>query len=724
VTGADRTDRPLRQLGVWLVGGLFLLWSAGFILRSSVRLGDGSRTFCLFDDAMISMRYAESLVEGRGLVWNTGERVEGYSNPLMVGVMALFLAALPKPQAVLAIQLLGVALVLATGLTTVRLYDRVAGPAGRAPPWLILAAALSVYTLSYWAILGMETGLVAALTIVGALTAIGSAQPVAPASRRHPGQALRLGWITALLYLCRPDALLIGATLALPLCWAGRRPSWGAAFRWALPTVAVIALHTAFRLAYYGEWLPNTATLKLAGIPLRHRLHDGATFVGPFLEGLTPLLALAVYSIAHTPTWRKGLLVAPMAVLVAYQVFVGGEPWAYWRIMSPAMPLLLVVALDGAMLLASRALPSPTPGRTTLLAGAALVLALAIHNKPLLREALLLERFREAVLNTDRVRAGYALREVTGPNATVAVVGAGAIPFYAERRGVDMLGKCDPEVARMRPDLTGSVSWYGMITMPGHNKYDLRRSIIEARPTYVETPRWGADDLSKWVEERYAQVVYKGVPLWLLRGSSDVLWDRLPRAEQPPAPEGEKGPSAQVAEADLDGDGRFERVVLDPDRPRTLTVSQSGVVVASDVPARWKPWKLALADVDGDGRIEIAVGVYKPTRHIPRPHNCLFVYSFADRNIVPHWLGSSLSRPFTDFLFAPPSTSRGPWPLYAIEAAPGGRSALAEYRWNGFGFTLDRRRGSWRSARLVKASEREVELEADGRRIAFARGAR
>jgi arabinofuranosyltransferase len=34
----------------------------------------------LTDDAFISFRYARNLVEGHGLVYNPGERVEGYSN--------------------------------------------------------------------------------------------------------------------------------------------------------------------------------------------------------------------------------------------------------------------------------------------------------------------------------------------------------------------------------------------------------------------------------------------------------------------------------------------------------------------------------------------------------------------------------------------------------------------------------------------------------------------
>src|SRR5438874_2259808 len=66
-----------------LIAGLFVLWSIAFVLHTSFIALDGRRYFCLFDDAMISMRYAWNLSHGLGLVWNVGEHVEGYSNLLM-----------------------------------------------------------------------------------------------------------------------------------------------------------------------------------------------------------------------------------------------------------------------------------------------------------------------------------------------------------------------------------------------------------------------------------------------------------------------------------------------------------------------------------------------------------------------------------------------------------------------------------------------------------------
>ena len=47
-----------------------------------------SHYWFLSDDCYISFRYARNLVEGHGLVYNPGERVEGFSNPLWVLLLA------------------------------------------------------------------------------------------------------------------------------------------------------------------------------------------------------------------------------------------------------------------------------------------------------------------------------------------------------------------------------------------------------------------------------------------------------------------------------------------------------------------------------------------------------------------------------------------------------------------------------------------------------------
>src|SRR5437870_1567913 len=87
-----------RNWFVLIILALCGLYYAAFIYRSSFVV-QGERYFALYDDAMISMRYAKNLAQGFGLVWNPlGERVEGYTNLLWVLYMTLW-HFLPIPAA-------------------------------------------------------------------------------------------------------------------------------------------------------------------------------------------------------------------------------------------------------------------------------------------------------------------------------------------------------------------------------------------------------------------------------------------------------------------------------------------------------------------------------------------------------------------------------------------------------------------------------------------------
>jgi VCBS repeat protein len=181
-------------------------------------------------------------------------------------------------------------------------------------------------------------------------------------------------------------------------------------------------------------------------------------------------------------------------------------------------------------------------------------------------------------------------------------------------------------------------------------------------------------------------------------------------------------PGSQIIVADLNHDGRTERVMLNPGRDPALTVWRGGRRLWQGVPRHWQPWKLKIADLDGDGRREIIVGVQKSTHFFPHPHHCLFIYRFDGRTVQPIWLGSSLSQPFIDFAFAKREHGAADR-LIAVEITREGRRCVTAYSWNGFGFTADWQRGSWKTARLLEPSAGMVLLEADSRRIPVREGA-
>jgi len=106
----------------------YAVYAALFIRTTSFVIGT-TRYFSLFDDAMVSMRFAKHLASGFGLVWNAnGPRVEGYTNPLWVLYMAVFhLMGLPAAKVSLAIQLSGALTIALTMVLAWRLTDRLTG---------------------------------------------------------------------------------------------------------------------------------------------------------------------------------------------------------------------------------------------------------------------------------------------------------------------------------------------------------------------------------------------------------------------------------------------------------------------------------------------------------------------------------------------------------------------------------------------------------------------
>ncbi|MGH2536571.1 MAG: hypothetical protein ACRDHL_04175, partial [Candidatus Promineifilaceae bacterium] len=221
---------------------------------------DGRRAYWLHDDMMISMRYARNLAAGDGLVWNAGQPpVEGYSNFLWVLVMAaVHLLPLPAIYVSLPLLLFNVALGLIILVMTQRLMRRLAPAAGVAIPFGLVALALA-YDFGRWIVLGLETPLLTAVFLWLLLRLLAEAD----ADRPRPTTFAAMG----LLGLIRADGLLLVAILlAVSLALSPKR---GRILRLAPLALLLPAAHLAFRLAYYGDWLPNTYYLKVVNRPLR-----------------------------------------------------------------------------------------------------------------------------------------------------------------------------------------------------------------------------------------------------------------------------------------------------------------------------------------------------------------------------------------------------------------------------------------------------------------------
>ncbi len=522
-------------LPVALATSALYVW---YIARAGFDL-DGRRGFSLFDDAMISMRYARNLAHGAGLRWNPGAApVEGYSNLLWTLWMAL-LQSLPIPQRLVSLWVsLTSAGLLVSNLWLVR--GLVARAGGRAPSAVFAVVFCAVsYPLVFWSLRGLEVGLIAVLVDTAILLAW-QAEDQPDTQARWP-----LALVLSAMVLVRDDAV-VPATVILGFLATDARTRTAAKVSAACMLAALLG-HLTFRLAYYGAPLPNTYYLKLAGIPLRARLTRGLVCAlrTSAAELLLPLV-LTTFAVVARPAHRRVRLLAAIVLgQLASTVFVGGDVWESWghpdRFVSVALPALAAGAALGAETLwfdvprrgYSLAFALALAWRTyavtardfapmfftvtppvdlhrglrglahlsgqllsaTILAAAVVVAfsrgqrlsawlstglavvviaaTVGINWADFLRD----DATAKLVKWDGHVAAfGVRLGEVLPPTTTIAVVAAGAIPFFSNLPAVDLLGKSDPHIARETP-LERFV--------PGHNKRDYAYSLSTYKPDLV-----------------------------------------------------------------------------------------------------------------------------------------------------------------------------------------------------------------------------------------------
>ena len=150
------------------ISSIFIIWGFWFIYRSSFVSEDGIRYFLIFDDGMISFRYALNIVNGFGPVWNNNEYVEGISNPLWTLVMSACIYIFGQALSPLIIQLIGLVLLLLSAFH-IYLISVILSIKFKAKESLFTILPTMIffayYPISYWSIGGMEVCLLVFLTI-------------------------------------------------------------------------------------------------------------------------------------------------------------------------------------------------------------------------------------------------------------------------------------------------------------------------------------------------------------------------------------------------------------------------------------------------------------------------------------------------------------------------------------------------------------------------------
>jgi hypothetical protein len=523
-----------------LAVAVFLIYAALFIYQTSFVVG-GERYFSLFDDAMISMRYARNLAHGYGLVWNPGgDRVEGYTDPLWVVYMALIhLFPIAQSKTSLAIQITA-AIFLAGNLYFVRKIGLLVS--GGSESVALGAAALTALYLpiNFWSLQGMEVSVLILLMSVCLWQALTCLRD----------QTFSL-WLYILLGIgtwVRPDMVVPFAAIILFMAAVDpihrrRHAIWGSAV-----LLFFFVAQTTFRLWYFGDVFPNTYYLKLTGYPFLLRVSAGLHVLAQFILGANLLLFAIPLTVAAVRRDRRvSLLLWVFIVQMMYSVYVGGDAWEYWggsnRYISIVMPGFFILLSYGLLRISQSIIDAVGPearltGATKaswkmfifpLLIASSVLSVNNIHVGALSEVFLLKPPLHTGGGDENKadVEKALLLREITTPEATILVGRAGTVPYFSDRYSIDLMGKNDRYVAHepMKTDAHGLARLIEF--RPGHMKYDYSYSIGKLEPDVVVELAQHQEIARPYLQDHYTQVQLQRKCLYLEKNSSNILWEKL-----------------------------------------------------------------------------------------------------------------------------------------------------------------------------------------------------
>lgn len=432
--------------------GVCALW----VLVCGVYAWNVDRYLFLGDDAFISFRYAANLVEGHGLVWNPGERVEGYTNFLWVLILAAGMAIGIAPEG------LSVMLGVASGvgvLAALGVYGaRRLGPL-HPLVWLPLFALVLSRSFTAWSTGGLATQFFTLLVLLAQIQFLRE-------RRRTSG----VPWLSSLLFalatLTRPEGGLFTAVAGLFFLLRviqGKEPLRELVL-WCVPWFALVGGHFLWRFAYYGAWLPNTFHAKVNGLWFEQAAHYFAIFHADYKIGYyVPLILLGL---ARTRGFAHALFTMSIFTYCAYLYAIGGGRFEF-RFLVVILPSLYWLIAEGIRVL----LEAPGPARrgfAGLAAAVSAALLVTTHLGSISPAARETRHHIESIQSTrdyaaDRARQGRILRGyidagVLPADLMVCVGGAGALPYYTGWPTLDFRGLNDPVIANSPISERGAIA--------------------------------------------------------------------------------------------------------------------------------------------------------------------------------------------------------------------------------------------------------------------------
>ena len=404
------------------------------------------------DDAFISYRYVKNFVNGHGLVFNPGERVEGYTNFLWIILLSIF--------AKFGLDIIVVSKILGIGSGCVTLFllykisalffqkkKRLTGPTkeGASSPqdWFfalfpsLLLASNSAF--AYWSISGLETAFFLMTILLSVYF-------------YFINQRLMIVF-TALSTLIRPEGVLIFVIIILHKLFFKKDKLKDCLFSLA-GFIALLLPFLIFKILYYGDILPNSFYAK-TGFSLEY-IKSGLEYFWLFLRhyalwGILYLLPILFYKSLDD---KQKLFLLFTYVYTFYVIMIGGDVLVVHRFFLPVLPFLYLFysfSIEKLFLLFKKR-------SFGILLNVLLIFLLSAGTLLLPHKWISEVRKREKFLVEKMKFWAESLNGFYGSNFTIAASTIGALSYYLDAKVTDMLGLTDKYISRHPEMIPGMIS--------------------------------------------------------------------------------------------------------------------------------------------------------------------------------------------------------------------------------------------------------------------------
>ena len=388
---------------------------------------------CTQDDAFISFRYAENLVRGNGLVFNIGERVEGFSNPSWTLLLALAIKIGMDP--VIASLLMGYFSIIFLIYATAHLSRQVGGVVGIACFLVAIDPSMLLESVQ-----GLESVFYAGLITLACSRLL---------EEREANKSSMISTSLFAIACCtRPEAPLFFILAHGSLGYKDRR--WSKTLSSAIPIVGLLLVITILRLFYYQDVLPNTFYAKVGGVAISRGL-EYCHF--HFRHHPIFWIALIFVWTKHGQEKKWFMLTTVLFIYLFYVVWIGGDFKPTSRFILPVSGIMAVAVST----MVQRIIELKQAWIWFFLSVIMFLGRASLFTKA---EVWAADRRQNFVA---RKFLGEWLKANTSRSDVLAMHSIGAIPYYAERKTIDMWGLTNKTIAKTPSETFGE-------GMAGHEK--------------------------------------------------------------------------------------------------------------------------------------------------------------------------------------------------------------------------------------------------------------